>query len=51
VIKDCDDFTAELLVEMDSEDDSDSDSGPDYNRDDNRGAAGDSEEDLAKVPD
>jgi hypothetical protein len=42
VIKDCDNFIAELLVEMDNEDDSDSDSGLDYDGDDDGGATGDS---------
>jgi hypothetical protein len=42
VIKDCDNFIAELLAEMDNEDDSDSDSGLDYDGDDDGGATGDS---------
>jgi hypothetical protein len=46
VIKDRDDFIAELLAEVDSEDNSDSDSGPDYDR----GAAGDTKEDSEEVP-
>jgi hypothetical protein len=45
VIKDCDDFIAGLLAEMDREDDSDSDSGLDCDG----GAAGDAVEDLEEV--
>jgi hypothetical protein len=45
VIKDCINFIAELLAEIDSKG-SDSDSGPNYDR----GAAEDSEEDLEEVP-
>jgi hypothetical protein len=46
VIKEHDDFIAELLAEISSEDDSDSDFGPDYDG----GVAEYSEEDLEEVP-
>jgi hypothetical protein len=49
VIKDHDDFIVELLVEVHSEGDNDSNSGPDYDGDSDRGAAGDTEEDLEEV--
>jgi hypothetical protein len=50
VIKDCDDFIVELLVEMDNVDDSDSESDPDYDRDDDGRAADDTQEDPEEVP-
>jgi hypothetical protein len=50
VIKDRDDFIAELLPVVDSEDDGDSNSGPTYNGDNDRGAVRDNGENPKEVP-
>jgi hypothetical protein len=49
VIKDRDDFIAELMAEEDIDDDSDSDSSPDYEGGDDGGARDDTEEDPEEV--